>query len=105
MVIVKRLSGATTRATPGSSTPMRYIPSCIWMPLWAANEVTSTRRTSSPTARGRTCLPIMVTDRFISQAAIVRIEESMRMTTPISQRIHLYSNLLVVIDDIGRIPT
>ncbi|KAF5044856.1 hypothetical protein DSECCO2_487320 [anaerobic digester metagenome] len=62
--------------------PMRYMPSCIWTPLWAANAVTSIRRTRSPAASGRMLLPIVVIDRFISQTAIVRIEEARLMVIP-----------------------
>ncbi|OQC68537.1 MAG: hypothetical protein BWX50_01214 [Euryarchaeota archaeon ADurb.Bin009] len=62
------------------------MPSCIWMPLSAANAVTRTRRTSSPAASGRTPLPIVVIDRFISQTAIVRMEEARLMVIPGSLR-------------------
>lgn len=58
------------------------MPSCMWTPLSAANTVTRTRRTSSPTASGRTFLPIVVIDRFISQTAIVRMEEARLMVIP-----------------------
>jgi hypothetical protein len=76
------VSDATILAVPGSSTPIRYIPSCRWRPLSAANAVTSTRRRRSPTAIGRMPLPIVVMDRFISQVAIVRIEEIRLMVIP-----------------------
>jgi hypothetical protein len=41
---------------------------------------------SSPAASGRTPLPIVVIDRFISQTAIVRMEEARLMVIPGSLR-------------------